>query len=366
MALVELQNRGLLKYLVSQNCDGLHRRSGMLPVSCTGRCDDNNYGQLNRIHKRNGFLSCMAIATGSIAKTATRNTFEVQAIPVNIIGTAGLMMSDFRAVSTFENSIHDHRTGRKCARCGGVLLDTIINFGESLWEEPLSRARENARKADLCLALGSSLTVSPANEIPETVGRKKRSRTSAGGQLAICNLQSTPIDELAQLRVWATTDDLMVRVMKNLDIPIPVFILRRRLSIEFQTVGEGRHQITVCGVDVDGTPVTFLQSVKLAYNRRVARSEPFVINFRGDIEVGTQFDLELEFMGHYAEPNLMVSYEFTGKMDEKVLHLLEYNPATREWKTSRLVEDAAADVQEGGAGDVNAFEDLSIIDLTSD
>lgn len=33
MALVELQNQGILKYLVSQNCDGLHRKSGVLPVS---------------------------------------------------------------------------------------------------------------------------------------------------------------------------------------------------------------------------------------------------------------------------------------------------------------------------------------------
>jgi mono-ADP-ribosyltransferase sirtuin 6 len=33
MALAELSNRGILTYLISQNCDGLHRKSGVLPVS---------------------------------------------------------------------------------------------------------------------------------------------------------------------------------------------------------------------------------------------------------------------------------------------------------------------------------------------
>lgn len=64
---------------------------------------------------------------------------------------------------------------------------------------------KNARKADLHLVLGSSLTVSPANRMPHETAIN-------GGQLAIVNLQKTPLDDFAKLRIFAKTDALMEKV----------------------------------------------------------------------------------------------------------------------------------------------------------
>jgi len=150
--------------------------------------------------------------------------------------------------------------------------------------------------------LGSSLTIPPASGIPEISGRKKAAK------LAICNLQSTPLDELSDVRVFAKTDDLMVRVMEKLDIPIPSFILHRRLAVGFEG-GEGKWQLKVSGVDEDGTPATFLQSIRLEGCRRVLRTEPFIFSsrdIRDTLDAGADFKIELEFMGHYGEPNLEI------------------------------------------------------------
>lgn len=179
--------------------------------------------------------------------------------------------------------------------------------------------------------------MTPANEIPEVVGQRR------GAKFAICNLQKTPLDQLSDLRIYSSTDNLMIRVMEKLDIPIPPFILCRRLVAELETKGDERHQLTVYGVDVDGTPVTFLNSVKLEHSRRVARSEPFVIGFRGNLDSGIQLKLELEFMGHYGEPNLEITHEYNGKRDAQTLYLLEYNPHAGEWKTSKQGSLATGD-----------------------
>ncbi|KAL2129626.1 hypothetical protein VTI74DRAFT_7507 [Chaetomium olivicolor] len=295
MALVELQNRGLMKYLVSQNCDGLHRRSGILP------------DKISELHGNNNREYCKDCGKEYIR--------------------------DFRAMAPYTTSVHDHRTGRKCTLCAGPLQDSIINFGEPLPERALSLAFEHANKADLCLVLGSSLTVSPANEIPEVVGSRRR----RGTNLVICNLQNTPLNGMAKLRVHARTDELMGRVMRELRVEVPGFVLRRRLKVIVEDgAGEGRWRVAVEGVDVDGTPVSFLRAVRLVNGRRVVRQEPFVFDLRGarSGEDVMEVKLELEFMGHYGEPNLQVTHEIgEAKVGAAVVYLLEYNPDNGEWKT---------------------------------
>ncbi|KAF5547059.1 hypothetical protein FPHYL_10351 [Fusarium phyllophilum] len=291
MALVELQNQGVLKYLVSQNCDGLHRRSGILR------------DRISELHGNSNRECCKDCGKEYIR--------------------------DFRAVASYEKSVHDHRTGRKCTACGGNLLDTIINFGEFLPEEPLKLARSHAKKADLCIALGSSLSVPPASGIPETCGKSKKSK------LVICNLQETFMEGLADMHVWAESDVLMTRVMDRLGYSIPNFILQRRLVIKMQRDAHGRQVIALTGVDDDGTPVTYLQSVKLEDSRRIVRSEPFSFVFRDGLSTGAEVKFALEFMGHYNEPNVVIDYSVPDEEGAETVYDLSYDPSTGEWVIMR-------------------------------
>ena len=83
----------------------------------------------------------------------------------------------------------------------------------------------NANKADLCLVLGSSLTVAPASQIPGTVAKSKE------GNLCIVNMQKTPLDGICQMRVFAKTDIFMDLVMKFLHLEVPQWKLRRNLIV---------------------------------------------------------------------------------------------------------------------------------------
>jgi NAD-dependent deacetylase len=77
-----------------------------------------------------------------------------------------------------------------CIACGGILKSATISFGENLVPDDLDRAQLDAMRADVFLALGTSLVVYPAAGLPEVALR-------AGARLVIFNAEPTPFDSHA-------------------------------------------------------------------------------------------------------------------------------------------------------------------------
>jgi NAD-dependent deacetylase len=79
-----------------------------------------------------------------------------------------------------------------CAKCGGKLRPGVVLFGEMLPEQDIEGAWAAAEASDLFVVLGSSLLVSPANQLPQVAKR-------AGAKLVIVNREPTPLDGMADL-----------------------------------------------------------------------------------------------------------------------------------------------------------------------
>jgi hypothetical protein len=195
--------------------------------------------------------------------------------------------------------------------CQGDLVDTIINFGEDLPADQLEAGFENSDKADLCLVLGSSLTVSPACNMPEGVGRKPN------GRLVICNLQKTPYDSIAAIRIYSKTDDLMNAVMQRLNFPIPPFVLSRRMKVT-----QTNDELIIQALDFDGTPATIFSVITCGNTEY--HNEPFKIKTTPPTTAIT-----LHFYGHYNEPSLPFSINTDIKERFFDIH---YDPLTGQWR----------------------------------
>jgi len=92
-----------------------------------------------------------------------------------------------------------------CPACGGRLKHATISFGQSLSAEVLEKAFDWATKADLMLAIGSSLVVTPAADLP-------RAARQAGARLVIINRAETPLDELADLVIRVPIGEALSRI----------------------------------------------------------------------------------------------------------------------------------------------------------
>ena len=121
-AIVALERAGKVASVVTQNVDGLHRRAG------------TSEGVLVELHGTDRLVECQTChATSDPAPHFTR--FKTTRRPPS-------------------------------CTCGGILKPATISFGQSLRASDLERAAAAALKADLVLALGSTLSVHPAASIP--------------------------------------------------------------------------------------------------------------------------------------------------------------------------------------------------------
>ncbi|XP_043358406.1 NAD-dependent protein deacetylase sirtuin-6 isoform X4 [Dermochelys coriacea] len=122
-----------------------------------------------------------------------------------VVGTMGLKPT---------GRLCDVSKARGLRACRGKLIDTVLDWEDSLPDRDLSLADDACRKADLSVTLGTSLQIKPSGNLPLLTKRK-------GGKLVIVNLQATKHDRQADLRIHGYVDEVMKRLMKQLGLEIP-------------------------------------------------------------------------------------------------------------------------------------------------
>ncbi len=165
-ALAELERRGLLAGVITQNIDRLHRAAGSRNVV--------------EVHGSIETSTCRDC-------DASYGMEEVEAL----FGAAGIA---------------------ECVSCGGAVKPGVVLFGEMLPEAAMMRAQGLAASADLMLCIGSSLVVHPVAGLPEMT-------LAAGGQLAIVTKGATPYDGEAVLRLEGEVDAELTSLLAALDQP---------------------------------------------------------------------------------------------------------------------------------------------------
>ena len=156
IAIVELEKMGKLKFLISQNVDNLHLKSGINP------------DLLAELHGNMTKLRC-----ARCGKTV------------------------------------DKSDGRAMCGCRGRLVSSVVDFGEPLPERDLRLSFEHSRKSDLFIVVGSSLVVTPAADMPTEAIR-------SGAKLVIINQGETPFDNHANLRFKEGIGDVLPKAVKKL------------------------------------------------------------------------------------------------------------------------------------------------------
>jgi NAD-dependent deacetylase len=164
-ALAELEQRGKLIAVVTQNIDGLHQDAGSSRVL--------------ELHGTNRSASCLSCG----------KQWQIEEIQLRLDG----------------DDLDPH-----CDRCDGLIKPDTISFGQSMPADIMDEAYQLAESADLMLMIGSSLAVQPAASVPLVAYQ-------TGAKLIFINQTETEYDELAELVVHSGAGDFLTQVVERLE-----------------------------------------------------------------------------------------------------------------------------------------------------
>jgi NAD-dependent deacetylase len=162
-ALAELECRGMLDAVITQNIDRLHTKAGS---------------------------ECVVEVHGSIATSSCTSCST--SYPLERVG-----------------ELFDHDGVATCACCMGKVKPDVVLFGELLPAAPMEEAQELCAGADLLLCVGSSLEVFPVAGLPELT-------LAGGGRVAIVTKGPTPYDDRAAVRLDGDVVDELGAVLAAL------------------------------------------------------------------------------------------------------------------------------------------------------
>jgi NAD-dependent deacetylase len=164
VAVTRLQRGGLVPVVVTQNIDGLHQKAGTVNVI--------------ELHGTTSEAVCLQCEWRMPIAVALDRVREGDEDP-------------------------------HCELCGGLLKTATISFGQPLVARDMDRAREEARLADVCITVGSTLSVWPAAAVPvETVRH--------GGRLLIVNEGATDLDGMASVLLSGRAGTVLPELARSL------------------------------------------------------------------------------------------------------------------------------------------------------
>jgi NAD-dependent SIR2 family protein deacetylase len=187
VALAEMERRGQVELLITQNVDRLHQKAGSENVV-------DLHGRLDQVR-------CLGCDT-TLTRCHIQNRLREENNLPELIPQSPRPDGDMEVPESLVTTL----SLPTCKSCDGNLMPKVVFFGGSVRPKTVQRCMSALENADALLVLGSSLSVLSGF-------RFCRQAHKLGKPIAIVNPGATRADDLAQLRLYSDADLLLEKVI---------------------------------------------------------------------------------------------------------------------------------------------------------